>query len=117
MQCRRGQHENRPSAKFREECAARLVRACPNRGSQVLATAKFCPECAHRLAARCTGSRFASPDSNTTEHLAEKILTSKSALEGERKQVTVIFALLSGSMELLADPRSRGCAEDPRSHA
>jgi len=36
-------------------------------------------------------------------HLAEKILTSKGALEGERKQVTVLFADLKGSMELLAD--------------
>src|SRR5262245_2993625 len=36
-------------------------------------------------------------------HLAEKILTSKTALEGERKQVTVLFADLKGSMELLAD--------------
>jgi class 3 adenylate cyclase len=36
-------------------------------------------------------------------YLAEKILTSKSALEGERKQVTVLFADLKSSMELLAD--------------
>ena len=43
------------------------------------------------------------PDSYTPKHLAEKILTSKSALEGERKQVTVLFADLKGSMELLAD--------------
>jgi len=35
--------------------------------------------------------------------LAEKILTSKAAIEGERKQVTVLFADLKGSMELLAD--------------
>ena len=35
--------------------------------------------------------------------LAERILTSKAALEGERKQVTVLFADLKGSMELLAD--------------
>ena len=48
-------------------------------------------------------SRFASPESYTPKHLAEKILTSKSALEGERKQVTVLFADLKGSMELLAD--------------
>jgi class 3 adenylate cyclase len=46
---------------------------------------------------------FASPESYTPKHLAEKILTSKSALEGERKQVTVLFADLKGSMELLAD--------------
>ena len=47
--------------------------------------------------------RFQSPDVYTPKHLAEKILTSKSALEGERKQVTVLFADLKGSMELLAD--------------
>ena len=43
------------------------------------------------------------PESYTPKHLAEKILTSKAALEGERKQVTVLFADLKGSMELLAD--------------
>jgi class 3 adenylate cyclase/tetratricopeptide (TPR) repeat protein len=46
---------------------------------------------------------LASPESYTPKHLAEKILTSKAALEGERKQVTVLFADLKGSMELLAD--------------
>jgi class 3 adenylate cyclase/tetratricopeptide (TPR) repeat protein len=49
------------------------------------------------------GPRFGPPDSYTPKHLAEKILTSKSALEGERKLVTVLFADLKGSMELLAD--------------
>src|ERR1700756_427732 len=43
------------------------------------------------------------PLASTPAHLAEKILTSRSALEGERKQVTVLFADLKGSMELLAD--------------
>ena len=43
------------------------------------------------------------PQSYTPAYLAEKILTSKAALEGERKQVTVLFADLKGSMELLAD--------------
>src|SRR5206468_10509770 len=47
--------------------------------------------------------RFTSPESYTPKHLAERILTSKAALEGERKQVTVLFADLKGSMELLAD--------------
>jgi class 3 adenylate cyclase/tetratricopeptide (TPR) repeat protein len=47
--------------------------------------------------------RFGSPETYTPRHLAEKILTSKSALEGERKQVTVLFADMKGSMELLAD--------------
>jgi class 3 adenylate cyclase len=50
-----------------------------------------------------SGPRFGPPESYTPKHLAEKILTSKSALEGERKQVTVLFADLKGSMELLGD--------------
>jgi class 3 adenylate cyclase len=45
----------------------------------------------------------ASVSAGPPKHLAEKILTSKAALEGERKQVTVLFADLKGSMELLAD--------------
>src|SRR5207245_1257688 len=48
-------------------------------------------------------SRFASPQSYIPRHLAERILSSRGALEGERKQVTVLFADLKGSMELLAD--------------
>ena len=43
------------------------------------------------------------PHAYTPPYLAEKILTSKAALEGERKQVTVLFADLKGSLELLAD--------------
>src|SRR5213078_1035977 len=50
-----------------------------------------------------TPPRFASPDAYTPKHLADRILTSKGALEGERKLVTVLFADLKGSMELLAD--------------
>jgi class 3 adenylate cyclase/tetratricopeptide (TPR) repeat protein len=67
-------------------------------------SAKFCPECAHPVSGTTASpSRFAAPESYTPKHLAEKILTSKTALEGERKQVTVLFADLKGSMELLAD--------------
>src|SRR5262245_52467657 len=51
----------------------------------------------------------------TPAHLAEKILTSRAALEGERKQVTVLFADLKGSMELLAerDPEETRQLLDP----
>ncbi|HEV2054617.1 MAG TPA: adenylate/guanylate cyclase domain-containing protein [Methylomirabilota bacterium] len=104
MKCSRCQHENPAHAKFCEECATPLAQTCPNCGTQVSPTAKFCSECAHSLAATTAAQpRFASPQSYTPKHLAEKILTSKSALEGERKQVTVLFADLKGSMELLAD--------------
>jgi len=86
-----------------EECAAPLARTCSNCSTPLSPTAKFCPECAHPVAAGTAEPRFASPESYTPKHLAEKILTSKSALEGERKQITVLFADLKGSMELLAD--------------
>jgi class 3 adenylate cyclase/tetratricopeptide (TPR) repeat protein len=66
---------------------------------------KFCGGCAAPLtvASRPPEPKFTSPQAYTPKHLAAKILTSRSALEGERKQVTVLFADLKGSMELLAD--------------
>jgi len=71
-----------------------------NQGSE-----KFCGGCGGSLSSAPTTAapKFGSPGSYTPKHLAEKILTSKSALEGERKQVTVLFADLKGSMEVLAD--------------
>src|SRR5262245_26828627 len=103
MNCPRCQHENRSGAKFCEECAAPLARTCSNCDSPLSTTAKFCSECAHPVAETSPKGRFVAPESYTPKHLAEKILTSKAALEGERKQVTVLFADLKGSMELLAD--------------
>jgi len=104
MQCPRCQQENPPEAKFCLECGARLARGCPRCGTELPPGAKFCRECGERLAAPAPeAARFPSPETYTPRHLAEKILTSKSALEGERKQVTVLFADLKGSMELLAD--------------
>jgi class 3 adenylate cyclase len=104
MKCSRCQHDNRQGAKFCEQCAAPLERACASCGALVSPTAKFCPECAHPVGkAASAPDQFDAPERYTPKHLAEKILLSKSALEGERKQVTVLFADLKGSMELLAD--------------
>ena len=107
MKCPKCRHENEESAKFCEECATPLSRACAKCGRPLSPTAKFCPGCAHPAAlspeAPATTARHSSPESYTPKHLAEKILTSKADLEGERKQVTVLFADLKGSMELLAD--------------
>jgi class 3 adenylate cyclase/tetratricopeptide (TPR) repeat protein len=102
MQCPRCQHENLPGMMFCGECAAPLAATCPSCGAANPPENKFCGQCATPLR---TGStvKFSVPDSYTPKHLAEKILTSKAALEGERKQVTVLFADLKGSMELLAD--------------
>ena len=88
--------------KFCGQCAAPLGSACPSCGAANPPGNKFCGHCATPLA-KATETRFESPESYTPKHLAEKILTSRSALEGERKQVTVLFADLKGSMELLAD--------------
>src|ERR1700693_188354 len=104
MTCPRCQHANPPGAKFCEECATPLNRTCAQCGNQVSPTAKFCPECAHPVSGAAVGQpRVATSEGYPPKHLAEKILTSKAALEGERKQVTVWFADLRGSMELLAD--------------
>ncbi len=103
--------ENRAGAKFCEECAAPLVGACASCGAQLSPTAKFCSECGHpagQAAPPAASQRFEAPEAYTPKHLAEKILTSKAALEGERKQVTILFADLRGSMELLADRDPEG---------
>ena len=108
MTCVRCQHENPGDAVFCQECGTRLEAACPSCGTPNQLSAKFCKQCGQRLSGpqsshAVPGPRFDSPKTYTPKHLAEKILTSKSALEGERKQVTVLFADLRGSLELLAD--------------
>jgi len=99
----RCQQENPPQAKFCLECAAPLALRCATCGTPMPAGAKFCFECAAPVSSSGSAPRFASPEAYTPKHLAERILTSKSALEGERKLVTVPFADLKGSLELLAD--------------
>ncbi len=103
MKCGRCEYENPAGVKFCGECGARLESACPACRASNPPTNKFCHECGAPLAGGFAAVKPISPDSYTPKHLAEKILTSKSALEGERKQVTVLFADLKGSMELLAD--------------
>src|SRR5215475_10343120 len=102
MKCPRCQHENPPHAKFCLECGANLALTCAKCQSTLPTGAKFCLECGEPVATSAA-SRFAAPETYTPRHLAEKILTSKTALEGERKQVTILFADLKSSMELLAD--------------
>jgi class 3 adenylate cyclase len=101
MQCPRCQAQNDEAARFCEDCGAKLELACPSCGAGVTPGKRFCRSCGAGLTTEPT--RFASPQAYTPKHLAERILTSKAALEGERKQVTVLFADLKGSMELLAD--------------
>jgi class 3 adenylate cyclase/tetratricopeptide (TPR) repeat protein len=94
MRCSRCEHENRKEAKFCAQCGEPLQRRC-----------------AEGVAA----PGFTSPDRYTPQDLAERALTSRAALEGERKQVTVLFADMKGSLELLAgrDPEEAGKILDP----
>src|SRR5437868_4083699 len=104
MNCPRCGEENPPRAKFCLECATPLAATCTECGAELPPRAKFCVECAHPVGGPATAAIPApAPESYTPKHLAERILTSRGALEGERKQVTVLFADLKGSMELLAD--------------
>jgi len=102
MKCLRCQAENPPGTRFCGQCAAPFASVCPSCGASNPPDNKFCGQCAAPLD-RSAPTRFAAPESYTPKHLAEKILTSRTALEGERKQLTVLFADLKGSMELLAD--------------
>ena len=102
MKCPRCGHENRLDRRFCGQCGASLASACPACAFSNDPGEKFCGGCGKALAG-ASASKFADPASYTPKHLAERIINSRAALEGERKQVTVLFADLKGSMELLAD--------------
>ncbi len=114
MECGNCQHENPPEAHFCNACGAGLDRGCASCGHANPEDARFCNACGHPLAADlvATGvsrplSDAADPRSYTPKHLADRILTQKSAIEGERKHVTVLFADLADSTALaeqVADP-------------
>jgi len=104
MKCPRCQQDNPTHAQFCVGCGARLALTCGSCGAELPGGARFCLQCGNAVTAGTAAPVGApAPETYTPKHLAEKILTSKAALEGERKQVTVLFADLKGSMELLAD--------------
>ena len=90
MPCAQCQHTNLPGAKFCAECGVRLAASCPRCGVPSLPAQKFCAECGTPLQ-QVDVARVAAADAYTPRHLAEKILASRAAVEGERKPVTVLF--------------------------
>jgi class 3 adenylate cyclase/tetratricopeptide (TPR) repeat protein len=97
MHCPQCQFANRDEASFCEECGAKLEQTCPACRSAVPLGRKFCGHCGQPLTAAPPAElKYASPQAYTPKHLAERILTSKSSMEGERKHVTVLFADVSG---------------------
>ena len=105
MQCPRCQAENREGRRFCGDCGLSLALPCPSCGFVNEGSVKFCGGCGSPRveAGAAPRPRFGPPTSYTPKHLAEKILSSQAVQEGERKTVTVMFADLKGSMELLAD--------------
>jgi predicted ATPase/class 3 adenylate cyclase len=102
--------ENRAGAKFCDSCGTPLPRACAACSTALRPNAKFCDECGRPVsaAAEAPPAAPAMPAAAiyTPKHLAEKILHSRAALEGERKQVTVLFADCAGftAMSARLDP-------------
>ena len=106
MQCPGCQHDNPPDMRFCGQCGSPLATTCAACGAASSPDNRFCGQCGAPLSQApqpATQHRTTSPDSYTPKHLAQKILISRGTLEGERKQVTVLFADLKGSLEMLAD--------------
>jgi class 3 adenylate cyclase len=102
MSCPSCGHASPAGNRFCGGCGAPLERRCPACAHANPPDHRFCGGCGAALAAAgaAASEPARAPRDYTPKHLADKILQSKSALEGERKQVTVLFADVKGSMEL-----------------
>ncbi len=105
MECPSCKRENPSGSRFCLGCGSPLARSCTGCGQELPPDAAFCNSCGEPIQAvtqppRVREAPELDPRAYTPKHLADKILQSKSALEGERKQVTVLFADVKGSMEL-----------------
>jgi class 3 adenylate cyclase len=104
MNCGSCGHDNPETAKFCLECGHAFVLRCTSCKTELPAGAKFCPECGEATASPPAAPASAEPDRNpltyTPAHLTARILRSRGAIEGERKQVTVLFADVKSSLEL-----------------
>jgi len=91
--CPKCEFENRAGAKFCKKCGGRLELKCPSCGSPYEPASAFCDECGRDM----TGTRapvpinYSQPQSYTPKFLADRILTTRQSIEGERKSVTVLF--------------------------
>ncbi|MFN2426553.1 MAG: AAA family ATPase [Candidatus Binatia bacterium] len=101
MHCPSCRHDNRPDRRFCAECGAALALRCPSCGTTNEPGEKFCGDCGSSLTTQRPASVPAALSvPSPPKLLADKILAARAAVEGERKQVTVLFADVKGSMEL-----------------
>src|SRR5262245_53766653 len=105
------------TARFCVACGAPVAETCPACGQVVPLPATFCPGCGHRLEALPPAEP--APLVDTPMSLVEKIRMSRAGLEGERKQVTVLFADITDSLALIRslDPEAAQHLLDPALHA
>jgi len=101
MKCARCGQDNPPLAKFCFECAMPFARKCANCGAELPPRAKLCFECATPVADPGAAARLSPPQAYTSRRAPERIIDSKTALAGERKQVTVLFADVTASMAVV----------------
>ena len=120
MICPQCQRENLPDSIFCDYCGMRFETVCSHCGQLNRSDSRFCRICGQviNLTATiepATVPGVPSPDSYVPRHLAEKILASRQSLEGERKEVTVLFADIRGSTRLLEglDPEDAQKIIDP----
>jgi len=94
MNCPKCQTENPATRKFCRECGAKLLLVCSQCDTENLPDDKFCGECGHNFKKpkEALPIDYSEPQSYTPKFLADKILTTRSSIEGERKLVTVLFA-------------------------
>ena len=85
MNCGACGHENPERAKFCLECGSGFALRCGGCATELPAGAKFCLECGVATGDSTAGTPARDPRDYTPKHLADKILQSKSALEGERR--------------------------------
>ena len=108
MKCPACKNELPGGSKFCNLCGRKLEPTCPGCGQSIPADTRFCVGCGYDLTdpARVPHPDYNSLHSYTPKHLTDKVLTSRSAIEGERKLVTVMFADVAGftSMGEKLDP-------------
>jgi class 3 adenylate cyclase len=102
MKCPRCQHDAPADAAFCSGCGHALLARCARCGTASAATQELCPQCGHVLAPVLATAlaAFDSPRNYTPRYLAERIMGSRGMIEGERKQVTVMFCDLVDSTAL-----------------
>jgi class 3 adenylate cyclase/tetratricopeptide (TPR) repeat protein len=120
MQCAHCHTENRAGRRFCAECGAPLALPCAACGFANEPGEKFCGGCGTPLstAPPTPEPQMPPPQAYTPSHLTDKILAVRPALAGERKQVTVLFADLKDSTELIRglDPEAAQQLLDPAIH-